>query len=212
MCETVSSRRAEKREQQTRRILQAAAKCFVQSGFQGASMQEICREAGMSPGALYRYFPSKEAIIEALVAEIRHRDAEILSEMVSCDDVVEGILKAFFNHLMHAENSGLTPLFVEIRAESIRNEMVRQACQTSEDQVAETFRAYLKKAADDGRIDPIVPVDPLVEILMSVGQGLIVADLSERVSRDHIETSLRATISAAVRPVNGVTAPPVFKV
>ena len=44
-------------------ILEAAQRCFVRSGFHHASMQDICAEAGMSPGKLYRYFPSKEAII-----------------------------------------------------------------------------------------------------------------------------------------------------
>lgn len=50
--------RAERRDQQTQRILDAARACFVRHGFQGASMQQICAEAGMSPGALYRYFAS----------------------------------------------------------------------------------------------------------------------------------------------------------
>ena len=44
------------------RDLAAAQRCFVRSGFHGASMQDICAEAGMSPGNLYRYFPSKEAL------------------------------------------------------------------------------------------------------------------------------------------------------
>ena len=41
-------------------ILAAAQRCFARSGFHGASMQDICAEAGMSPGNLYRYFPSKD--------------------------------------------------------------------------------------------------------------------------------------------------------
>ncbi len=194
------SARAEKRELRIRRIMKAATTCFVQSGFQGASMQQICREADMSPGALYRYFPSKEAIIEAIGAEIRQRDAELLSEMSHCDDVVEGILRAFFNHLLAVERAGLQPLFIELRAEAMRNEAVRAACQTSEDQVLKSFRSYLERAIEDGRIDPVVPVDSLIALLMAVGEGLIMADLSERLPRSHIETSLRATISAAVRP------------
>ena len=54
--EGLSLSRAERRDQQTQRILDAAKACFVRYGFQGASMQQICAEAGMSPGALYRYF------------------------------------------------------------------------------------------------------------------------------------------------------------
>ena len=45
-------------------ILDAAERCFIRSGFHQASMQEICAEAKMSPGNLYRYFPSKEAITD----------------------------------------------------------------------------------------------------------------------------------------------------
>src|SRR4051812_17630808 len=57
-------RRANIQAQSDRRaeILAAAQRCFVRSGFHGASMQDICAEAGMSPGNLYRYFPSKEAL------------------------------------------------------------------------------------------------------------------------------------------------------
>ena len=65
-------RRANVQLQSDRRdeILAAAQRCFVRSGFHGASMQDICAEAGMSPGNLYRYFPSKEA----LIAGIAERD------------------------------------------------------------------------------------------------------------------------------------------
>ena len=61
-------RRADVQRQSDRRleILDAAQRCFARSGFHGASMQEICAEADMSPGNLYRYFPSKEALIAGI--------------------------------------------------------------------------------------------------------------------------------------------------
>lgn len=61
-------RRASTQLQMDRReeILAAAKRCFSRSGFHGTSMQEICAEARMSPGSLYRYFPSKEAIIAGI--------------------------------------------------------------------------------------------------------------------------------------------------
>src|ERR1700704_4475925 len=52
-------------------ILEAAGRCFVRSGFHQTSMQEICAEAGMSAGNLYRYFPSKEAIIAGIAERDR---------------------------------------------------------------------------------------------------------------------------------------------
>ncbi len=54
-------------------ILDAAEQCFSRSGFHQTSMSDICQAAGMSPGNLYRYFPSKEAIIAGIIE--RHRDA-----------------------------------------------------------------------------------------------------------------------------------------
>ena len=45
------------------RILDAAERCFVRSGFHRTTMQDVAAEASMSPGNLYRYFASKDAII-----------------------------------------------------------------------------------------------------------------------------------------------------
>ncbi len=53
-------------------ILVQARHAFVEKGFDGASMQDLARAAGMSAGNFYRYFPSKAALVEALV----NRDLE----------------------------------------------------------------------------------------------------------------------------------------
>src|SRR6185312_9438459 len=57
---------------QTRRdqIVRAARRCVVRRGFHGASMAEIAAAARMSVGQIYRYFPSKEAIVHAIVERI----------------------------------------------------------------------------------------------------------------------------------------------
>lgn len=56
------------------KILQATAICVVRHGFHGASMAEIAETAGMSVGQIYRHYPSKEAIIHAIVERIvEHR-------------------------------------------------------------------------------------------------------------------------------------------
>jgi AcrR family transcriptional regulator len=62
------------------RILDAAERCFVRSGFHRTTMQDIAAEAKMSPGNLYRYFQSKDA----LVAGITERDrAEIAGDFAN---------------------------------------------------------------------------------------------------------------------------------
>src|ERR687892_1283375 len=52
-----------------RQILDAALVCFSRRGFHQTSMQAIFEESGLSPGAVYRYFKSKEEIVEAIATE-----------------------------------------------------------------------------------------------------------------------------------------------
>jgi AcrR family transcriptional regulator len=51
------------------RILEAARDCFSRSGFEAATTRDIAAAAGIAAGTLFNYFPSKEAIAMALVAE-----------------------------------------------------------------------------------------------------------------------------------------------
>ena len=53
----------ERREARRSEIVAAARRCFARDGFHQTSMPDIAREAGMSAGAFYRYFPSKEDVI-----------------------------------------------------------------------------------------------------------------------------------------------------
>src|SRR5438105_10267567 len=116
-------RRANAQLQSDRRseILAAAQRCFVRSGFHGASMQEICAEAAMSPGNLYRYFPSKEA----LIAGIAERDrAEVAQEFASADLSRGGlfaVLEGMARHHFAVKPDEQVKLCTEIMAESRRN-------------------------------------------------------------------------------------------
>ena len=57
-------RRAEARPDE---VLDAAMALFIENGFAATRVDDIARRAGLSKGALYLYFPSKEAVLEALV-------------------------------------------------------------------------------------------------------------------------------------------------
>ena len=54
-------------EERRAHILAAAERAFVRYGFHAATMSQVADEANMSAGNLYRYFPSKEAIVEGHV-------------------------------------------------------------------------------------------------------------------------------------------------
>lgn len=58
------------RDRQTARIVSAAEICFARRGFDGASMDEIIAEAGMSSSTVYRYFPEgKQSLVRAVLGQ-----------------------------------------------------------------------------------------------------------------------------------------------
>lgn len=61
-----------------RQIMDGARTVFLNEGFDGASMNDIARVAGVSKGTLYVYFDSKEQLFEALIREDRKQQAERL--------------------------------------------------------------------------------------------------------------------------------------
>jgi AcrR family transcriptional regulator len=69
-----------------RQIMDGARRVFLADGFDGASMNDIARVAGVSKGTLYVYFDSKEALFEALIREDRQSQAERLVIPADADD------------------------------------------------------------------------------------------------------------------------------
>ena len=194
--------RAERRDLQAQRILDAAKTCFVRSGFQGTSMQQICSEASMSPGALYRYFPSKESLIEAICEVNRRQDAETFAAMENCPNVVDGVVNCAIDHLRFTHDNGNAPIFAEIATESLRNESIRAIGDNCMVDVRHRFHDYLRGALERGEIDPVVELEALLPMILAIGQGLAIADLpNQGVSFDKVETMLRAATVAMLRPV-----------
>jgi AcrR family transcriptional regulator len=60
-------------------ILDGARRCFLAQGFDGASMNDIVDEAGVSKGTVYAYFPSKEKLFATMIFEDKRRHAERLA-------------------------------------------------------------------------------------------------------------------------------------
>ncbi|MEU4312497.1 TetR/AcrR family transcriptional regulator [Nocardia sp. NPDC024068] len=75
----VSDEHLERRRQQ---ILDAARVCFVRKGFHQTSMQDVFTESGLSAGAVYRYFKSKDDLVMALATtaagDVRARMLEFI--------------------------------------------------------------------------------------------------------------------------------------
>ena len=193
--------RFERREAQVARILEGARACFLKSGFQGASMGDICAAAGMSPGALYRYFPSKESLIEAICAADKEADAKILGQMVNAPSIIDGMTTGLLSHAEQVHASGMAPLFAEIYAEAMRNPAMKQILDDSMCEVTCVIGVALHNAVQSGEINPVLPLEQLVPIMMAMGHGLVTEDLPRAgISIKTMEPAVRAMITGMLRP------------
>jgi AcrR family transcriptional regulator len=88
-------------------IMEGARRVFLEHGFDGASVGDIVRAAGVSKGTLYAYFPSKEKLFENLVIEDRRKQGEVLFVLDEHDPDVESVLrrlgKSFLEMLIQPE-------------------------------------------------------------------------------------------------------------
>lgn len=182
----------ERHEGKRQEILAAAHRCFLRHGLQGASISMICKEAGISPGHLYHYFPSKEAIVEQMADDYLsnlhahfggHADDEatatvLLSELWS----MKG-----WDDLAHCR------ILFELLAEAGRNEKIHTILKQNTDGVrallAETLKAGQARGEVDADLDPQHTSAVLVAIIDAAPMlPLMVSDISFEESRNLIAT------------------------
>ncbi|MFF9405745.1 TetR/AcrR family transcriptional regulator [Streptomyces anandii] len=76
-------RRQARGERRIAQLLEAAASVFCSTGYTAASTNAIAREAGVSPGTLYQFFPNKEAIAIELGDRLVHEMREMYGEALA---------------------------------------------------------------------------------------------------------------------------------
>jgi len=152
-------------------ILAAAERAFARHGFHAATMQHVAVAAGMSPGNLYRYFRSKDAIVEGLCERDQGELAGDFARLAATDDVVAGIEGLLRRRLIEAPRENLG-LIVEIWAEAARNPAIaatqRKIDALVEERLAATFEAAKRRGTAAADLD----VDCAVRGTMMIGAGL----------------------------------------
>jgi AcrR family transcriptional regulator len=166
-------RTANPKQQSDRRneILDAARRCFVRSGFDGASMQEICAEAGMSPGNLYRYFASKEE----LIAGIAERDrAEVAAEFASVDlsQGLFAVLEGLAHHHFSERPDEQVLLCTEVMGQARRHPEIARISQNFDRDVRQWLRTLFQEGARRGDIPADVDIEPVITMLMIIADGV----------------------------------------
>lgn len=165
-----------KLDEQTQRarrehILDAAERCFAREGFHRSSMQDICREAAISPGALYLYFTSKEDLIAGICERERTHFAHALSSVAEAPDFMAALSQLAQAYCVDEPEEKLR-LHLEINAEALRNPAIGKTVREIDAFVVDSFRRLLDGARARGRIDPAIDSGMVAQILSILGDGL----------------------------------------
>src|SRR5215213_9448884 len=155
------------------RILDAAERCFVRAGFHRTTMQDVAAEAGMSPGNLYRYFRSKDAIAAGLAGCDRARLAQDLSVLAEADDFRATFIGLVRKHF-EEEPRERAVLCLEIWAEATRNPHFAAMTAAFDADVVERLTAVFERAKAHGDVADCVDPRSAALLLSNLANGLFV--------------------------------------
>lgn len=166
-------------------ILQAAARCFAHNGFHGTSMADVIAESGLSAGAVYLYFRSKEEIIGAVAEQTLHTADEIFADLLADGatpaptEVLTEIIERIGKLPLAGSDStvDLTPLTVQVWGEAIRNRELG----TRVNEVYVRLRAHWTEVARRWRDAGNLPPDAVPEQVGAALLGLVEGFLIEHV-------------------------------
>ncbi|AOM40857.1 TetR/AcrR family transcriptional regulator [Xenorhabdus hominickii] len=181
-------KQTEKQRAKRKHILDAAIFCFVEKGFHATSTAEICKTAGMSPGNLFHYYPTKNAIIEAIAEEDSHDYDKILSDCHFSDgDVSDGdvsdrndessviaLIEKMMTSLLNLyDEPGYARLSIEIIAEASRNPAINKIFIENENKVRKHLTLLIQKGIEKGEIDKHINAKQAASWLMISIDGTI---------------------------------------
>lgn len=178
-------RRTERREQ----ILEGARRCFAENGYEGATVVRLEDEIGLSRGAIFNYFPSKED----LFVELAVRDSARMSD-IWVNDGLEAVVREVVE-LDPAWLSVYLELFRRIRTDAD----FRNRIEARQKAVAPANRARVEQAQRDGEFrDDIAPkeIGTFVNLVLN-GLALMRAGGEELPSTDLVLELLRDAIGPA---------------
>lgn len=153
-------------------ILAAAQACFARAGFHQASMADICAEAGMSPGSVYRYFRSKADIIAAMVDDCRDKTRHWFAELADAPDVVDGLALMSDRILAELDDPAERVVYFESTAEAMRNPTVAEAVRRHDEVAVGLLTAALRRGQATGQVDPSLDPTLTAHTLSALVDGL----------------------------------------
>jgi len=188
-------------EQRRAAVLDAALRCFRRDGFHSASVASICKEAGISAGHLYHFFPSKEAIVEAIVEGDRERMRAAVSGIADHPNLIGALTAALGSVEVEFGFSLDAALSAEIIAEAARNPRIATILKQFDLDTRFEIERLLLAGQADGQVSKDLDVQGMARVLLVIGDGLSARSISDPdASRSSMHLVLKAMIERALSP------------
>ena len=190
-----------KHDEKRQEILEAAEKCFIRGGFQGTSISQICAAAHISPGHLYHYFDSKEAIIDAIADKGLERATGHFQAMMQGPNALDALSAQIEIMKSQPQHAG-TILVLDMLAEAGRNPAMAKIVQKQSKKICAFITDLLRCGQDCGHIEKTLDVDVTANLLLCLidgTKGLTIRN--PRINRGKCLEQFKVMLSRFLAPV-----------
>lgn len=135
-------------------IVDAAAGCFAEKGFERTTTADICRAAGISSGSLFHYFPNKRAMFTAIFTDDAVETGKRLAAAAEAADPWEALLDVVTELAGQVAHPAVVRLVLEAAAQAARDDEFARLVQRNDGALRDGLAVLVGRAADAGLIDP----------------------------------------------------------
>lgn len=167
----------QQRSEETRsKIMESAIKLFSIRGYNDASVDDMCKDAGISKGAFYHHFKSKQALFLALLdGWLQAIDNAIeASKDKTVPETFMQMTEAF-PYIFETAGENL-PMFLEFWMQASRDEKIWQASVAPYRRYQKHFSSLIKKGVDEGSFVDVNP-ELASRMIISTAMGLLLQSL-----------------------------------
>lgn len=158
-------------ERRRGQILEAARACFRERGFRQTTIEEICAEARISPGALYRYYGSKADIVAAIALDARADAEATLDQLAGAEALLDGLAELAQAFLEAFDGERDAALLSDIWAEAARDPVLAKALAQRDKIARGRLAAAIDKARTTGGAYPALSSEEAAETLLAALEG-----------------------------------------
>jgi len=153
------------------KILHSALKCFGSKGIAGTSMRDICKESGLSTGALYHHFKSKDEVIASIASLGRDLNDELFHLHLSPEEKITELLNRVFDAYKTAFYRNASAANIHFYSESLINDEVMKLIRASYEQVRFEIIKILKELKRKKKYKKEFSPEDLADVIVSMQMG-----------------------------------------